>query len=79
MQGLFVNGERPKSKKAVKEAIKANPESVSVEATSIFGEFGGALTDMPIDGSVTFVGPDPYKSRRFYGTVKRTDKGFKVS
>lgn len=79
MQGIFVNGLRPKSKKAVKEAIAADPASVRLEATSIFGnEYDGRVCDAP-DGTYTFVGPNPNTDRRFYGTVKIAANSVKVS
>lgn len=79
MQGIYVNGARPKSKKAVKEAVAANPESVRVERTSVFGnEYDGPLTGAPV-GKITFVGPDPYRARNFYGTIVVTPQGYKVS
>ncbi len=66
MQGIFINGYRPKSKKAVREA---DPSTVRLEATSLFGnEYDGLLSEAP-DGRYTFVGPDPYTSRKFYGTA----------
>lgn len=68
MQGLFVEGRRPKSKKEVREAI-AEGRSVRIEATSLFGnEYDGPVTEMP-DGTINFVGPDPYTSRKFYGNL----------
>lgn len=68
MQGVFINYRRPKSKKAVKEAIAAG-ELVTVEATSMFGnEYDGPVAEAP-PGTITFVGPDPYRDRRFYGTI----------
>lgn len=75
MQGIFVNGRRPKSKKAVKEAVAENPHKVRIEGTSVLGsDYDGPVSDMP-DGEITFVGPDPYRERKFYGTiVKRSDK-----
>ena len=74
MQGVFVNGSRPKSKKAVREAVQAG-EYVTLEATSVFGnEYGGSVTNAP-DGVYYFVGPDPHTSRKFYGQViKKGDK-----
>lgn len=79
MQGIFVNGARPKSKKAIKEAIAANPDSVSLEATSIFGnEFDGMVSVAPY-GSYTFVGPNPNTDRRFYGTITVTASKITVS
>jgi hypothetical protein len=72
MQGVFVNYERPKSKKAVKEAV-ANGDLVGLEATSVFGnEYDGLVTEAP-DGTYYFVGPDPYTKRNFYGTFTVTD------
>jgi hypothetical protein len=69
MQGLFIDGERPKSKKAVKEAIAAGVATVRVEATSWFGnEYDGNLAYAP-DGAIAFVGPDPFTKRNFYGTI----------
>ena len=68
MQGVYVNGSRPNSKKAVREAIAVGAR-VSLEATSMFGnEYDGPVSDAP-DGQYHVVGPCPYTSRRFYGTV----------
>ena len=78
MQGLFIDGSRPKSKKAVREAIADNPARVSLEATSIFGnEYDGPASDMPL-GQIYFVGPDPSRKRNFYGQLHRTADGWKV-
>jgi hypothetical protein len=79
MQGVFIHGSRPKSKKQVKEAIAEDPCSVRLEATSIFGnEYDGWVSHAP-NGTYTFVGPNPNTDRRFYGTIKVTDNGVKVS
>jgi hypothetical protein len=77
MQGIFINGSRPKSKKAVKEAV-ASGQRVRVEATSFFGnEYDGLLftDDGPAVGTYRFVGPDPYTRRNFYGTITVKDDG----
>lgn len=72
MQGLFVEGRRPKSKKAVREAIATNPARVRLEATSWFGnEYDGPVEDAPA-GEYHIVGPDPHTDRRFYGTITVT-------
>lgn len=69
MQGIYIDGYRPKSKKQVKEAAATDASRVSLEATSIFGnESEGPLTDVP-DGEYYFVGPCPYTRRSFYGTI----------
>ena len=68
MQGVYVNGARPKSKKAVKEAVAAGGR-VSLEGTSMMGnDYDGPVSEAP-DGSYHFVGPDPYRARNFYGTI----------
>ena len=71
-QGIFIEGiGRPKSKKQIKELAKTRPQNVHLEATSVFGnEPSGPITEVP-DGQYYFVGPDPYKSRKFYGMVKK--------
>jgi hypothetical protein len=77
MQGIYVNGgsgaRRPKSKAEVKRELASNPSGVSVEATSLHGnEPDGRITDphtFPTGTEVHFVGPDPYRDRKFYGTI----------
>lgn len=80
MQGIFINGRRPRSKKEIKETVASDPTLVSVEATSVFGdEYGGPLKDAP-PGDITFVGPDPYIKRSFYGRITvKSDGTFKVA
>ncbi len=69
MQGIYVYDRRPKSKKAVKEAVAADPSTVRLEATSVFGnEYDGPLNQAP-NGTYTFVGPDPYSARNYYGSI----------
>jgi hypothetical protein len=79
MQGIYVDYERPKSKKAVKEAIADDPARVYIEATSLFGnEYNGplpGLKDFNGDRTVSFVGPDPYTKRNFYGTITVSANG----
>jgi hypothetical protein len=87
MQGAYINvndqfGElktiRPKTKKALKEAIDSDPDSVYLQATSVFGnEYDGGVTDAP-NGTYYVVGPDPYNSRKWYAQVIKTDSGIKV-
>lgn len=69
MQGIFVHGARPASKAAIRRAVAADPSSVRLEATSMFGnEYDGPVSSAP-DGSYLIVGPDPYSRRNFYGKV----------
>lgn len=76
MQGIYINGRRPKSKKEIKEALARNPEVVAAEATSVFGnEFDGTVAALPVGRSIMFVGPCPYTNRKFYGKIAHTVKG----
>jgi hypothetical protein len=69
--GIYLKrGNRPQSKKAVKEAIAADPSKVWVECTSLHGGYDGPVSEIPEGKSIHFVGPDPYISRKFYGTIK---------
>ena len=81
MQGIYINYNRPKSKKEVIAAVKANPKTVSLEATSLFGsEYNGPITEMPVNKMVFVVGPDPYTARNFYLNITRKEDGtFKVA
>lgn len=70
MQGIFINGRRPKSKKEVREAVNDRTKVVEVEATSMFGnEYGGLVQYAPDGIRIDFVGPDPYTKRNFYGSL----------
>jgi hypothetical protein len=86
MQGLWVRGEvfgtlatgRPRSKKQVKAILAANPHDVALEATSLLGrEYDGPVDQAP-NGKYSFVGPDPYRDRRFYGTLTVFNGTYKV-
>jgi hypothetical protein len=78
MQGIYIKGRRPKSKKEVKEAVAADPSKVRAEATSAFGnEYDGPVDGLPEGVAVHFVGPDPYTKRNFYGSITR--KGEKIT
>lgn len=90
MQGIYIltaeGWVRPRSKKQVREIAAEHPERVEIEGTSIFGnEYSGLLSDWPGGRPITFVGPDPYTKRNFYGTIDKlaptakVPSGFKVS
>lgn len=70
MQGVYVAFKRPKTKKALREAVKLDPARVTLERTSMFTdtEYDGPVSEAP-EGEYTFVGPDPYINRRFYGRI----------
>lgn len=72
MQGIKVNGQWPKSKKLVKEAIAADPRRVRLVATSNFGgDHDGSVATLPPGKKVHFAGPNVYAERRFYGIIER--------
>lgn len=80
MQGIFVHHSRPASKKLIKEALQSDPASVYIEATSLFGnEYDGPASNLPVGQRIAFVGPDPERSRKFYGTIKSTPQGLKLA
>lgn len=75
--GAYVDGRRPKSKKAVREALADNPLRVHFDVTSGLGSHAGRTfqgDQVPLGVTLSLVGPDPYTDRRFYGSiVKRPD------
>lgn len=78
MQGIFVNRQRSKTKKALKEAVAENPSRVHLEATSVFGnEYDGPLDGAP-DGTFNVVGPDPYTSRKWYANIDKAGDRYTV-
>ena len=79
MQGIFIDYERPRSKKQVKETVATDSARVLLEATSLFGnEYDGPVSEAP-DGKYYFVGPDPYRKRNFYGTIEKLGDKIKVT
>lgn len=87
MQGIYVQSDpsgsyhRPKSKKQIRELIVAGDlHRVYVESTSLFGnEYDGDLNQAPSGTQISFVGPDPFTKRVYYGTITVTADGAKVS
>lgn len=81
MDGIFINLDgrvrRPKSKKEVRELAASDPQAISIEGTSMFNPWSGFATEIPDGTQIHFVGPDPYTSRKFYGTIQRN--GDKIS
>jgi hypothetical protein len=72
MQGVFIDGRRPKSKKEIREVVALDPARVRLERTQLVGdsEYDGLVSHMPV-GKFMFVGPDPYTQRKFYGSIVR--------
>lgn len=73
-------GKRIKTKKALKEMVKADPRSVIVDSTALFGtRYDGYLSEMPEGVTLSVVGPDPYNDRKWYASVKRNGDNITVS
>jgi hypothetical protein len=80
MDGIYVNGARCKSKKALKEAVGTNPTSVSIEDTSFLGDsYSGSLADAPDSKLYYVVGPCPHTNRKWYATIVKSGGTFKVT
>jgi hypothetical protein len=78
--GVKINGQDPKSKKAIKEAMATAPETVEFYATSKFQGFWARGDNLVLDGAkLGIVGPCPFTKRNFYGTVEMGTKGIKIS
>lgn len=83
MEGIFIYRDncewsRPKSKKEVKETAENHPEMVAIEWTSLYGNPPETELDiLSREGAreIHFVGPDPYTSRKFYGTITISANG----
>ena len=76
--GAQIDGKNVATKKALREAMRDNPETVEFCTTAEL--FDGTHTytgdALPAGKTLSVVGPDPYRQRSWYATV--TDKG-KVS
>lgn len=79
--GAFLNGERLKTKKSLKEALASDPTSLTFDGTSGFAPkvIRGEELDGVLGRGVKLVvtGPDPYTDRRWHAQIElntRTDK-----
>jgi hypothetical protein len=74
------DGSNVPTKKALGEAIKKNPQTITFYPTSQFGSQSLIRGDeVPAGTILNVVGPDPAKSRKWYASVEKTGKGVKVS
>lgn len=81
--GASVNGERPLTKKALREALRDNPESVYFDSTALMGPRAGEIVmatprDIGVD-KLSVVGPDPYTRRTWYATVSVINGAVKMT
>jgi hypothetical protein len=66
----YVNGVKPKTKKALRDAIKGDPRSVSLYDLNMIGNKGTRRADEIVEGEkVSVVGPDAERDRKWYATV----------
>lgn len=81
--GAYVNGERPKSKKALKDALKGGASyNVRFDVTSLFDantRSSYLSNDIPNGVSLSVCGPDPYTLRKWYATVTTVNGNVKVT
>lgn len=70
--GALVDGENPRTKATLRNAMKASPEHVQLYGTGMFGpQYRGVRGDeIPEDVVFTVTGPDPYHERRWYAKVR---------
>ena len=66
-KGKFVD-----TKKNLKQLIATVPEEVRLESNAMFPPFySGVASEVNEGHKFTVVGPDPYKSRKWYATVEK--------
>jgi hypothetical protein len=79
--GARVNGQRPATKTALRNALKAvdAADAVAFDTTAMMGpRAGDFIAATPEDigkDKLTVTGPDPYTSRKWYATVAVNSAG----
>jgi hypothetical protein len=74
--GAYVGMQRPKTKKALREAMRDDPHNVIFEQTSLFtNEFPRSFTgnDLPA-ATLVVAGPDPERKRSWFANVSPAGK-----
>lgn len=67
----YINNRPARTKKALKEAVKAAPQTVMFESVGGHNaDFCGGIEDIPEGTTLTVVGPDPFTKRSWYASVK---------
>ena len=82
--GAYVDGVRPRTKKALREALAVSPADVRFDQTSALA--AGKISSCDLRGDavppgyrLAVVGPDPYTHRRWYAVVEIIDGRVEVS
>jgi hypothetical protein len=74
--GAYVDNKRPRSKKALKDALNGAPGTVRFDSTALFGEqFNGSAGEIPDGVTLSVCGPDPYTARNWHANVIRKPDG----
>lgn len=78
---LSRDGVRYPSKKALREALKADPSEVIFDPTSILGPITESICgdSIPQGVKLSVCGPDPYESRKWFATAEWTAAGPRLS
>lgn len=64
------------TKKALKEAVASDASTIFLYSTGLGGpQFNGLASQLPDDMEFLVVGPDPFKKRNWYATVKHGRDG----
>lgn len=79
MDGVFISGTRPQTKKALKAAASTDPGAIAIESTSMFGGYSGPAMLAPEGQTFYIAGPDPYTSRKWYANIVRNGDSIKVA
>lgn len=77
-----VTGETFPSKAAMKRAIAADPRKVRLVSVAMGPQFHGTAADFlaaNFNAKLTVVGPDPFTSRKWYGTIEVKNGKLKAS
>jgi hypothetical protein len=78
--GAMINGERPATKKALREALSITPWTVRFDSTSPFEPATSFNTaQIKAGDKLQVTGPDPYERRNWYATVEIVKGEIKVS
>ena len=74
IHGVYIDGERPRSKRALKLALAEDVCSVAIEDAAHYGLPEPIEASMIPEGEeYEVVGPDPYTDRRWTATITRSN------
>jgi len=65
----YVDGRKPATKAALRAAVRTAPDTVRFDDTAAIGN-RGMLSVADVKPSDVIVGPDVYRSRRWYANIR---------